>query len=152
MSDLSGMTDEQKQALSDSIGQKVRDGESLSSADFDFVKAGGLTPSGGSTDTPAQNVDEPLPPPAISPGDNKAATPPQTAPKPDQSARGGRGGGTGKQEATNEQLQAKYAKVGLGGLTPSETKTLNDMVVEKVRNGVSLNPTETAFVKEYYGK
>ena len=151
-SGLSGMTDEQKQALSDSIGQKVRDGEPLSSADSDFVKAGGLTPSGGSTDTPAQNVDEPLPPPAISPGDNKAMTPPQTAPKADQPARGGRGGSTGKQVATNDQLQAKYAKVGLGGLTPSETKTLNDMVVEKVRNGVSLNPTETAFVKEYYGK
>ena len=52
-SGLSGMTDEQKQTLSDSIGQKVRDGEALTPADEAFVHAGGMSAPGDVAAPPA---------------------------------------------------------------------------------------------------
>ena len=166
-SGLSGMTDEQKQALSDSIGQKVRDGTPLSAAESDFVRSGGLSPAGGAVDSPAQNVNEPLPTPPISKGDNKAMTPPEKAPQVPQAPKAGHSSKAGsststqstasaKQAASLESASAdvasKYEQVGLSGLTPTETNTMQARIVRKVQNGTALTPTETSFVQDFYGK
>ena len=166
-SGLSGMTNEQKQALSDSIGQKVRDGTPLSPSESDFVRSGGLSPAGGAVDSPAQNVNEPLSPPPISKGDNKAMTPPEKAPQSPQAPKAGHsskaGSSTSTQstasakqaaslEAASADVASKYEQVGLSGLTATETNTMQARIVRKVQNGTALTPTETLFVQEYYGK
>ena len=52
-------------------------------------------------------------------------------------------------EAASADVAAKYEKVGLEGMTPTETNTMLARVVRKVQNGTTLTPTENSFLTEH---
>ena len=93
--------------------------------------------------------DAPVPPDGVTVGKtNDTVAKSDTTPKPVKV-----GGASAKQaaslDAASADVAAKYEKVGLSGLTPTETNTMLARVVRKVQNGTTLTPTESSFLTEH---
>jgi len=160
---LEGMTDEQKSALSDQIGQKVRNGEPLTPDEEKFVQAGGMPVSGtpplstgkggelrGPVPSGPQTPPEPVRyPPKGSGGRGGSSTPPKlpgpvapVGPEP-----GDPGSGTSIDMQAQEAVQA-YIEKGLSGMSRDQIDYLHTVIGQKVRSGIPLTPTEERFVQD----
>jgi len=163
---VDGMTDEQKSAMSDEIGRKVRNGEPLTSDEENFVSAGGLGKAPADLPPLSTGKDGNLIGPVLS-GPQGPAEPVRYPPK----ASGGRGGGSSTPpklpgpvvpvgpepvdpgsgtpiDMRAQEAAQAYVEKGLSGMSQDQIDYLHTVIGQKVRSGIPLSPTEQRFVQD----